>query len=150
MYRPRDLTPFGKEAKLPIVLWANGGGIRSSAQFRDFLTEIASHGFLVVAIGLRPRRQEYRRRCFGEYRCDRSRGWVNSFSGVAVEARGGAYLGKIGLATLLPPLRADRRQVSLAFAPYRVSSRRGGGKEPKSPAGGVPDRGEIPLGKGGK
>lgn len=51
LYRPKDLSPFGKEKKLPIVLWGNGGGISNSAAYRRFLTEIASHGFLVVAIG---------------------------------------------------------------------------------------------------
>lgn len=51
IYRPKDLAPFGKDIKLPIVLWGNGGGANSSAFYRRFLTEIASHGFLVVAIG---------------------------------------------------------------------------------------------------
>lgn len=51
LYRPKDLTPFGKELKLPIVLWGNGGGSTSSRAYRPFLAEIASHGFLVVAIG---------------------------------------------------------------------------------------------------
>ena len=51
IYRPKDLSPFGKDSKLPIVLWGNGGGANSSRFYRRFLTEIASHGFLVVAIG---------------------------------------------------------------------------------------------------
>jgi enterochelin esterase-like enzyme len=51
LYRPKDLSPFGKENKLPIVLWGNGGGANSSSGYARFLTEIASHGFLVVAIG---------------------------------------------------------------------------------------------------
>ena len=51
VYRPKDLSPFGKDIKLPIVLWGNGGGANSSASYDRFLTEIASHGFLVVAIG---------------------------------------------------------------------------------------------------
>lgn len=51
LYRPKDLSPFGKEIKLPIVLWGNGGGANSSSSYSRFLTEIASHGFLVVAIG---------------------------------------------------------------------------------------------------
>jgi hypothetical protein len=51
LYRPKDLTPFGDELKLPIVLWGNGGGIANSRGYRQFLAEIASHGFLVVAIG---------------------------------------------------------------------------------------------------
>jgi len=51
VYRPKDLSPFGKDVKLPIVLWGNGGGANSSASYTQFLSEIASHGFLVVAIG---------------------------------------------------------------------------------------------------
>ena len=51
LYRPKDLAPFGKENKLPIVLWGNGGGANSSKSYARFLTEIGSHGFLVVAIG---------------------------------------------------------------------------------------------------
>jgi dienelactone hydrolase len=50
-YRPKDLSLFGKDLKLPIVLWGNGGGANSSSSYSRFLTEIASHGFLVVAIG---------------------------------------------------------------------------------------------------
>jgi hypothetical protein len=51
IYRPKDLSPFGNDRKLPIVLWGNGGGANSSRSYSRFLTEIASHGFLVVAIG---------------------------------------------------------------------------------------------------
>ena len=41
----------------------------------------------VLCAGFRPRRREYRRRLIGNNRCNRSCGWVTSFSGVAVEAR---------------------------------------------------------------
>jgi dienelactone hydrolase len=51
IYRPKDLSPFGKDLKLPIVLWGNGGGANSSSSYTRFLSEIASHGFLVIAIG---------------------------------------------------------------------------------------------------
>jgi dienelactone hydrolase len=36
---------------MPIVAWGNGGCRNSSGEFRNFLTGIASHGFLIVAIG---------------------------------------------------------------------------------------------------
>lgn len=52
LYRPGDLSPFGPNRRLPIVAWANGGCRNSSGEFRNFLSEIASHGFLIVAIGL--------------------------------------------------------------------------------------------------
>jgi len=51
IYRPQDLKPFGASVKMPIVAWANGGCRNSSGEFRNFLTEIASNGFLVLAIG---------------------------------------------------------------------------------------------------
>jgi dienelactone hydrolase len=50
LYRPRDLEAL-KGAKLPIVAWANGGCANDNSGFRSFLTEIASHGYLIVAIG---------------------------------------------------------------------------------------------------
>ena len=57
VYRPGDLSSFGPKNAMPVVAWANGGCANSSQKsdyssgFEHFLTEIASHGFLVVAIG---------------------------------------------------------------------------------------------------
>jgi dienelactone hydrolase len=51
IYRPRDLSPFGSSNRLPIVAWANGACRNNSGEYRNFLSELASHGFLVVAIG---------------------------------------------------------------------------------------------------
>lgn len=51
IYRPRDLTPFGGSNRLPIVAWGNGACRNNSGEYRNFLAEIASHGFLVVAVG---------------------------------------------------------------------------------------------------
>lgn len=51
IYRPRDLAAFGGSRKLPVVAWGNGACRNSSGEYRNFLTEIASHGYLVVAIG---------------------------------------------------------------------------------------------------
>jgi predicted dienelactone hydrolase len=50
LYRPADLAAL-HGAKLPIIAWANGGCVNAGNSFRYFLTEIASHGFLVIAIG---------------------------------------------------------------------------------------------------
>jgi len=50
LYRPRDLSAL-KGAKLPILAWANGDCVADSSQYRAFLTEIASHGYLIVALG---------------------------------------------------------------------------------------------------
>ena len=51
LYRPRDLKPFGVNLKLPIVAHGNGACRNASYEVRNFLTEVASHGFLVIAIG---------------------------------------------------------------------------------------------------
>jgi hypothetical protein len=51
LYRPRDLSPFGERLKLPIVAFANGGCRNSSGEFRNFLSQVASNGFLIVALG---------------------------------------------------------------------------------------------------
>ena len=51
IYRPRDLRPFGSKVLLPIVAFGNGGCRNGSGEFRNFLSDIASHGYLVIAIG---------------------------------------------------------------------------------------------------
>jgi len=48
VYRPADLS---KTPRLPILLWANGGCRNTSVEFTRFLGELASHGYLVIAIG---------------------------------------------------------------------------------------------------
>jgi dienelactone hydrolase len=49
IYRPADLT---RTARLPIVAWGNGACVNAGNRFRDFLTEIASHDYLVLANGV--------------------------------------------------------------------------------------------------
>lgn len=51
IFRPRDLTPFGTERKLPILLWGNGACANTTQEHKNFLNEIASHGYVVLAIG---------------------------------------------------------------------------------------------------
>lgn len=51
LFRPKDLTPFTGNHKLPVVVFGNGGCRNSSGEFRNFLSEVASHGFLVIAVG---------------------------------------------------------------------------------------------------
>jgi len=48
VYLPADLT---HTPKLPIILWANGGCRNTSVEFTRFLGEMASHGYLIVAVG---------------------------------------------------------------------------------------------------
>lgn len=54
VFRPKDLSPFGEKAKLPIVAWGNGACANSPWEHVNFLSEVASHGFLVIAIGPMP------------------------------------------------------------------------------------------------
>ena len=51
IYRPENLSAFGRNLKLPLVVWANGACNNFSTYYAPFLTEIASYGFLVIAIG---------------------------------------------------------------------------------------------------
>jgi len=54
IFRPKDLSPFGRRNKLPILAWGNGGCANSPAGHQNYLSEIASHGFLIVGIGPPP------------------------------------------------------------------------------------------------
>jgi dienelactone hydrolase len=49
IYRPQDLSKV--KGKVPIIAWGNGGCANNGLSHRNFLMEIASHGFLAVAIG---------------------------------------------------------------------------------------------------
>ena len=50
VYRPKDLSALGA-TRLPIVVWGNGACVNAGNAFRHFLTEIASHGYLAIAVG---------------------------------------------------------------------------------------------------
>jgi hypothetical protein len=54
IFRPKDLSRFGKQNKLPIIAWGNGACANSPWEHVNFLSEVASHGFLVIAIGPMP------------------------------------------------------------------------------------------------
>jgi len=52
IYRPKDLlTTVKNSSKLPIVVFANGGCMDTSYPFENMLSNIASHGYLVIALG---------------------------------------------------------------------------------------------------
>lgn len=59
IFRPKDLSPFNQRNPLPIIAWGNGACANSPWEHVNFLSEVASHGFLVIAIGVMP--QEGRR-----------------------------------------------------------------------------------------
>jgi hypothetical protein len=54
VFRPKELGPFGQKEKLPIIVWGNGGCANSPWEHVNFISEVASQGFLVVAIGPMP------------------------------------------------------------------------------------------------
>jgi len=49
-YYPANLTALGSK-KLPVVIWGNGSCLYAGNRYRSFLTELASHGYLVIAGG---------------------------------------------------------------------------------------------------
>ncbi|WP_218916716.1 alpha/beta hydrolase family protein [Alkaliflexus imshenetskii] len=58
IFRPKDLKVFGTDNKLPIIAWGNGACANSPWEHVNFLSEVASHGFLVIAIGPMPQEGE--------------------------------------------------------------------------------------------
>ena len=58
IFRPEELSPFGENNKLPVIAWGNGACANSPWEHVNFLSEVASHGFLVIAIGPMPEEGE--------------------------------------------------------------------------------------------
>ncbi|MEJ2004937.1 MAG: alpha/beta hydrolase [Cyclobacteriaceae bacterium] len=58
IFRPQDLSVFGKKNKLPVIAWGNGACANSPWEHVNFLNEVASYGFLVIAIGPMPKEGE--------------------------------------------------------------------------------------------
>jgi hypothetical protein len=54
IYAPK--TP--PSVKMPVIVWGNGGCFSSGTMFEDFLTEIASYGYLILANGNAPKRSK--------------------------------------------------------------------------------------------
>lgn len=54
IFRPADLTPFGKKNPLPVLVWGNGACTNSPWEHVNFLNEIASYGYIVIATGYMP------------------------------------------------------------------------------------------------
>lgn len=52
--RPEDMSKFGKGNLIPVLLWGNGGCAKSCSGHVNFLSEVASQGFFIVAIGPMP------------------------------------------------------------------------------------------------
>jgi hypothetical protein len=54
IFKPKDLSVFGEKNKLPIIAWGNGACANSPWEHVNFLSEVSSYGFLVIAIGPMP------------------------------------------------------------------------------------------------
>jgi hypothetical protein len=54
IYRPENLEKFPKKDQLPIVIMSGPGCNFNGTFYRPFWTEIASYGYLVIAIGPPP------------------------------------------------------------------------------------------------
>lgn len=94
IYRPRDLSPFGAAGALPILLWGNGACANTTQEHKNFLNEIASHGYLVLAIGLLDQievRDETSRRMTRSSQLIDALDWILAESGSTESV----YLGKV-------------------------------------------------------
>jgi dienelactone hydrolase len=49
-YSPADLAQLGPK-KLPVMIWGNGSCLYAGNRYRQFLTEVASHGYLAISGG---------------------------------------------------------------------------------------------------
>lgn len=61
IYRPENLSQAVKlEGALPVVVFANGGCNDTSWPYENMLSEIASHGYVIIALGAMQRRLDDR------------------------------------------------------------------------------------------
>ena len=54
IFCPKDLSKFSKDNPLPVLVWGNGACNNSPHEHVNFLNEIASHGYVVIATGYMP------------------------------------------------------------------------------------------------
>ena len=59
VFVPQDLAPFGGEKLLPVLVWGNGACANSPWEHMNFLNEIASQGYIVLATGIIPMTDEW-------------------------------------------------------------------------------------------
>src|SRR5690554_6650880 len=50
-FRPENLEPFGQDHLLPIIAGGSGACVNAPREHVHVLSEVGSHGFLVIAIG---------------------------------------------------------------------------------------------------
>ena len=51
IYRPADLASFTGSKRLPIIAWGNGACSNAGLLFETFLTNVASHGYMIIVSG---------------------------------------------------------------------------------------------------
>jgi hypothetical protein len=61
VFVPQDLSKFSAKKQLPVLVWGNGACANSPFEHMNFLNEIASHGYLVLATGIIPMDDEWYR-----------------------------------------------------------------------------------------
>lgn len=59
IFVPQDLTQFNSNKLLPVLVWGNGACANSPFEHMNFLNEIASHGYIVLATGNIPMTDEW-------------------------------------------------------------------------------------------
>jgi dienelactone hydrolase len=59
VFCPQDLSQFDAQHPLPVLVWGNGACANSPFEHMNFLNEIASHGYLVLATGIIPMEDEW-------------------------------------------------------------------------------------------
>ncbi len=58
VFVPQDLSVFGVKKQLPVLVWGNGACANSPWEHINFLNEIASQGYIVLATGVIPMQDE--------------------------------------------------------------------------------------------
>jgi hypothetical protein len=61
VFVPQDLSKFNAKNQLPVLVWGNGACSNSPFEHMNFLNEIASHGYIVMATGNIPMDDEWYR-----------------------------------------------------------------------------------------
>ena len=61
IFVPQDLSAFNEKNPLPILVWGNGACSNSPFEHINFLNEIASHAYIVLATGVIPMDDEWYR-----------------------------------------------------------------------------------------
>lgn len=100
VYRPQDLSTV--PGKLPIIAWGNGACANNGLAHRNFLMEIASHGYLAVAIGPPAAPAPTQARPAGSGPATKSSGLLDAINWALAEngRKGSPYNGKLDASSI--------------------------------------------------